>query len=217
MIFTNIPRKKTFRRIIFHGNSLSDFGNGFVLNVQRFPTSCYTSIIALNKGIVYHNAYSAGGRRTYQMTADFAVEVGINSSPNDLLIFWEICNDAHDKITDTDGTEIYQDVLDYCAVAATYGLKIVVLTGIPREYPALDDPGITDRIFACNALMRANGDPPWDLLIDVAALTQFDNVADINNTTYYTSDKTHLTNTGYDLIATTVYNALVASGLFDSY
>jgi hypothetical protein len=90
------------------------------------------------------------------------------------------------------------------------------LTGIPRLYPAYDDADITDRIFACNALMRANTTPPWDLLIDMAALTQFDNAADVNNATYYNpADKTHLTDVGYDLVATTVYNALVSSGLLD--
>lgn len=204
------------RRIFFHGNSLSDFGGGLVLDVQRFPTSCYNSIKILNKKWAYHNAYSTGGRRTYEMTAAFATEVGNHSRPGDLLIFWEICNDAHDKITDTDGTEIYQDVLDYFAAAAPYGLKTVCLTGIPRLYPALDDAGITSRIFACNALLRANGTPPWNLLIDLNALTQFDAEADINDATYYNStDKTHLTDVGFDLVATTVYNALVASGLLD--
>lgn len=204
------------RQVIFHGNSLSDFGDGLTLNVQRFPTTCYNSIKLLNKSLAYSNRYSTGGRRTYQMTADFATEVGNNSLPNDILIFWEICNDAHDKVSDTAGTAIYQDVLDYCAVAQTYGLRIVVLTGIPRLYPGLDDAGITSRIFACNALMRANATPPWELLIDVASLSQFDAEADINNATYYmASDKTHLTNAGYDLIAGKVYTDLNASGIMN--
>lgn len=210
-------RKPKPRKIIFHGNSLSDFGGGLVLDVQRFPTSCFNSIKLLNKNIAYHNFYSAGGRRTYEMTAAFTAEVGQNSSPNDILVFWEICNDAHDKITDTLGTAIYQDVLDYCAAALAYNLVIVVLTGIPRQYPSLDDANITDRIFACNALMRANATPPWRLLIDLNTLSQFDAVADVNNATYYNSaDKTHLTDVGFDLVATTVYNALVASGIFNS-
>ena len=209
-------KQSVTRTIFFHGNSLSDFGEGLVLDVQRFPVSCYTSILALNKKWAYHNAYSTGGRRTYEMTADFSAEVGVHSKPGDLLIFWEICNDAHDKVSDTAGTALYADVLAYFAAAAPYGLKKVCLTGIPRLYPAYDDAGITSRIFACNQLLRDTVSPPWDLLIDIAALTQFDAEADINNATYYNqTDKTHLTDVGYDLVATTVYNALVASVLLN--
>ena len=210
----NIGGTSRQKKVIFHGNSLSNFGNALVIAQESFPRQCYASILALNRGWGYYNAYSSGGRRTYEMTAAFDTEVGQNCRARDILIFWEICNDAHDKITDTTGAAIYQDVLDYFAAAAPYNLVKVCLTGIPRNYPSLDDATITDRIFACNALMRANSSPPWDLLIDVAALSQFDASADTTNTTYYNNlDQTHLTTAGYALIATTVYNAINNAGL----
>ncbi len=94
-------------------------------------------------------------------------------------------------------------MVNYCNVARSYGLKVIVVTGIARYVIAggLDDPNITNRIFAVNAKIRTNWASFCDGYADPAVLTQFDNIADVIDATYYNADRVHLTNAGYDLIA----------------
>lgn len=202
------------RRIIFDGNSLTNQGASGLVGAQRYPLTCYESIRLLFNNNAYFN-FAIGSRRTQTLTAEFDTKILPSTRPGDVIVFWEITNNAHDLIDDTEGTELFANVVAYCDQVRNHNLTCVCLTGIARDMTAFDDAGITDRIFACNALMRANPSSFCDLLVDVAALTQFDNVADVANTTYYNSDRCHLTNTGYDLIATTVFNAMNGAGLFD--
>ena len=97
---------------------------------------------------------------------------------------------------------------DYCNQARNAGAKVVLLTGIARDMTGFDDANISDRIFACNSLIRTNSSSICDALADVGVLPEFDQKADVANTTYYNSDRTHLTNTGYDLVAGVVNTAI---------
>lgn len=209
-IYKNIPKNI---RLLFDGNSLTNQGANGLVGDQRYPIACYNSVAALNKRISYFN-FGIGSRRTQALTDEFATKVVPSTRPGDIVIFWEITNEAHDFTTDTNGDLLFAHVQAYCAQARTYGLKIVVLTGIARLMVGFDDANITDRIMACNVQLR-NNPSTYDLLIDVAALSQFDNVLDTTDLTYYNADGTHLTNVGYDLIATTAYNSLNSSGLLN--
>lgn len=195
------------RNVIFDGNSLTNLDGAALTSGQRYPLTCYTSIVALAKKNAYLN-FAVGGKRTDQLTSDFATKILPSLKSNDIVVFWEICNQAHDLTSDVDGDALYASVVEYCDQARNYGAKVVLLTGIARDFPAFDDADITDRIFACNTQIRANAASICDALADVALLTQFDAKADATNTTYYRADQTHLTNTGYDLIAGTVYTAI---------
>jgi hypothetical protein len=198
--------KRQARNIIFDGNSLTNLSAGNNTNGMRYPLTCYSSIAGLAKGYCFQN-YSVGSRRTAALTAEFATKVLPYGRQNDWIIFWEITNEAHDMTADTLGTQLYANVVAYCQQARNYGFKVACLTGIARDMPAFDDPNITDRIIACNNLMRADSSF-CDVLIDVGALAQFDQKADTLDTTYYDSDRTHLTTVGYDLIASTVFSTL---------
>jgi len=194
------------KRVIFDGNSLTNQGGGNAIGVQRYPITCYNQIAALGKPISYFN-FAIGSRRTDTLTSEFVTKVLPTCRPGDWVIFWEICNSAHDLTSDTGGTALFALVQAYCALVQSYSVNVACLTGIARDYPAFDDANITDRIFGCNAQMRAS--PGFcNLLIDVASLSQFDSKADAANTTYYESDRTHLTNAGYDLIGNKVYTDL---------
>lgn len=191
------------KRILFDGNSLTEQGAAAFVNGQRYPTTCYNSIISSSTNFSYHN-YAVGGKTTQELTSDFSSKFGSMCRPNDILVFWEICNDAHNLTIDTNGTQLYSNVVAYCNQAKALGLKVIVLTGIARDYPAYDDANITDRIFACNALIRSNWATFCDAVADVAANAAFDSKSDTANTTYYHTDRTHLTNVGYDLVASIV-------------
>ena len=196
------------RRVFFDGNSLTNQSQNGLVGGQRYPTTCYSSLVSANKKVSYFN-YGIGSRRTATLTSEFGSKFANTMlRPNDIVVFWEITNEAHDFTTDTQGTALYANVVEYCNQARSYGAKVVVVTGIARDMTGFDDANITDRIFACNALIRANWSTFADAIADVALLPQFDTKSDTTNTTYYNADQTHLTDVGYDLIAGTVYTAI---------
>jgi hypothetical protein len=204
---------KVGKRIIFDGNSLTNQSQNGIVGGQRYPLTCFESIRILRTLNAYFN-FAIGSRRTQTLTAEFDTKILPSASPGDIIVFWEITNNAHDLVDDTAGTALFANVVAYCDQVRNHGLICVCLTGIARDMPSFDDPDITSRIIACNDLMRANPSSFCDLLVDVGALTQFDAKTDTTNTTYYHSDRTHLTNTGYDLIASTVYTAMNGAGMF---
>lgn len=205
----NDPKFST-RRLFFDGNSLTEQGAATLTGGQRYPITCYNSLVTNGRKIAYFN-YAVGGLPTPQLTTDFNSKFAtLMLQPNDIVVFWEITNDAHNLTTDTNGTQLYNNVVAYCNQAKNAGAKVVVLTGIARDMTGYDDANITDRIFACNALIRANYVNFADRLADVAQLTQFDEKADVANTTYYNGDRVHLTNAGYDLIAGVVQTEIEA-------
>lgn len=207
-----IRSKQIHRKIIFDGDSLSNQSGLVLVGGQMYPRTCYASLATLGKKLAYLN-FAVGSRRTQALTDEFVTKILPSCRPNDIIVFMEISNSAHDHITDTAGTLLFSEVVTYCAQARDYGLKVACCTAIARDMAGFDDADITDRIMACNALMRA--DPSFcDLLIDFGALPQFDEKADCQNATYYnSSDHTHLTDVGYQLLGTTAYNTLAASGL----
>lgn len=208
------PGKPKSRQIFFDGNSLTNQGAGGVVSGQQYPTTFYSSLILLGKNISYFN-FSIGSRRTATLTSEFVTKIVPSARFGDIVVVWEITNEAHDMVDDTNGDALFANMVAYCQQARTYGLRVVCLTGIARDMSGFDDANITSRIMACNAKMRISPSSYCDLLVDVGALPQFDEKSDTANTTYYNSDKTHLTNAGYDLIASAVYDALVASGMLN--
>jgi len=63
----------------------------------------------------------------------------------------------------------------------------------------LNDTFICDTLEDVCRDINRDGD-----LDDAGALTQFDQKSDVSNTTYYLTDKIHLTNAGYDLVSSLI-------------
>lgn len=203
MIITGHQR----RRIIFDGNSLSNQGASLLVGAMRYPSTVYSSVVSLGKKIAFQN-YSIGGRQTHVLVSEFDTKISPNIFPNDVLIMWEITNDlAQGALGNRTAAQAIQDLADYTAKARTKGVYLVYLTMIARDM-AGDPVDLETKRLTVNAELRNNTSTYCDLLVDVGNLPQFDSQADCTDTTYYNADKCHLTNTGYDLIATTVYNAI---------
>lgn len=198
MVHPNIQN----RRLLFDGNSLSVFAGGNILNAQRYPTTLYNNYVGVSNKLTYFN-YAVSGKTTPQLTSNFSSKFGSMCRPTDILIFWEIINDAFNLPADTNGTQLYADVVAYCNQAKATGVKLIVLTGIATDYVSADAT-INNRVSACNTLIRNNYLSFCDAIADVGANAAFDTKAKASNTTYYDADKLHLTNVGYDLIASIV-------------
>ena len=194
------------RRIHFDGNSLMNLaGTGTAPGVTQgyyLGTKTMSLLTATEKPVYF--CYGVGGRRTQVLIDEFPTKILPNFQKGDIVVMWEITNHAHDETTDTTGVILYNKVVDYCNMDRSYGGYIILITGIARDMTGFDDANISDRIFACNALIRANASTICDGVADFGALSIFDSKADVANSTYYMTDRTHIKNAAYDFAAQTL-------------
>lgn len=194
--------------IIFDGSSLTNADGVNALFGMRYPTQMYSALRTAGKKYIFNNI-SVGGTTTQYLTSTFFDRLPKHAKAGDIIIFWEITNDAHNLTSDTHGQALYNNVVTYCNQARAAGFKVVCLTGIPRDYPAYDDANITQRILRCDSIMRINPSSFCDLLIDPASLSECNEKSDTTNATYYQGDRTHPTTALYDIIALYVYTIFV--------
>ena len=96
----------------------------------------------------------------------------------------------------------YSRIQAWCAARQTAGFtNIKVCTILKRDFAS--DPGdLSTRLAATNVLIRAGEGVDFDKCIDLNAMTEFSSTL---NTTYYTSDRLHITQAARQLIANTIY------------
>ena len=169
------------RKIHFDGNSLMNLSGAGTSpgTVNGYYVGSKTMSLISDLGLIYY-CYGIGNKRTWQLTNDFPTKILPNLQVNDIVVMWEITNNAHDETTDTTGTILYNNIVSYCNMVRGYGAKIIIVTGIARDMTGFDDANITDRIMACNALIRSNWATFCDAIADVGALSQFDQKADVS-------------------------------------
>lgn len=204
------------RRIHFDGNSLMNLnGSGASPGITYgyyLGTKTMSLLTATEKPVYF--CYGIGGRRTQVLINEFPTKILPNFQKGDIVVMWEITNDAHDETTDTTGAVIYSRVVDYCNMVRSYGGYIILITGIARDMTGFDDANISDRIFACNALIRTNAANICDGVADFGALSIFDQKADAAVSANYMTDRTHIKNAAYDTaapsLATVIDNLLLS-------
>ncbi len=189
------------RQLVFDGNSLTNLGsNSLILNGFYYAGKTYDSLVTHGVKLSYQN-YSISGRAQITLNSEYPTKIAPNVKPNDILVIWEIINDA--TISMITPQTMYDHLYDYCVLARASGLKIIVLTGT-----AISDSTRFSKISLCNALIRANP-PPCDAVCDVAALPQFDARSDASSAIYYAGDGVHLSNIGYDQIKHALYPNII--------
>lgn len=197
----SIQSKVSYRRLVLHGNSLFANLEGNVNYGKRVMQRLNTQIANNSKRIAIFD-YSIPGRRTPDMPTDFA-SWGSMVRPNDIVVVWELTNDLNANSATAQAA--YDNYNAYALQLRNAGAYVVGLTCIARDSAGLSANFDTRRIDA-NALLLASSN--FHEIVDVAALPEFNAVADTANTTYYNADKVHLTQVGYELIADTIYNQL---------
>lgn len=133
------------------------------------------------------------------------------------LVVWGGTNDLY---FGADAATTYSRIVSYCNARKAAGWRVAVLTILPRTQSGIPAGFETERA-ALNALLRADaptatayskittGASYADFLVDVADDSLIGDAGDELNTTYYSSDKVHLVNAGYAIIASYVKNALI--------
>lgn len=200
------------RRLIFQGNSLLNLHSGtLVPNGHYLSKKIYSEVIAI-KPSISSIFLSINGNPTTTMNANFDTLTAPFIRPNDVVLLWEITNDL--SVNGLTGAQAYDQVVIYCGKVRALGGKVAVGTFIARNHTA-DASDLFTRGQDCNTLLRANWASFCDLLCDPAVDPVFDEKTDANNTTYYQSDRLHLTTVGSDYIAPLFSSPLIASTLLD--
>lgn len=190
---------KSQKQVIVDGNSLTQ-KDGTNADLKYYlPLKLFADLRTNNK-LFAGQHYGVTGRNTVQLISDFPTKIAPYLKAGDVVVFWEITNDLHTN--SATAQQAYDNLVTYAALVHAKGAKIIVLGFIARDLVG-QAADINTRGFACNALIEANHS--WcDGWINLGQNVNFDNVADCANTTYYLTDKIHLTNAGYDLISGTI-------------
>lgn len=186
--------------LIFDGDSHT-LGTG---GVTPYPEQ----FLALISASYNYSNFGIGGQTIATMQTDAATQVDVlYASPEKSVVFaWGGTNDI--AAGETSATVITR-IQTYCAARKAAGFKVVVFTILPNGGPV--PPDYETKRLDVNNSVRANYATYADALCDIGANCYVGDADDVNDTTYYQSDKIHLTNAGYAIVAAlakTAYDTL---------
>jgi lysophospholipase L1-like esterase len=203
----------TLPLLMFAGNSLMA-GVGTSLNAHEMP-----NVVEATLGSGYHRLNAGVGGTTTAVWASTYKASRIDpyysaSRPKNLAIFWELSNDIAQA--SLDGPTAFAGYTAFLRSLVTAGWTVIALDCLPRTIIA--GSGETARTTANSDLAAdftgATANPrvfrPAGGITYASALvkvSQITNLSDSTNTTYY-ADGTHLTDTGYALVAADVAAAV---------
>lgn len=129
-----------------------------------------------------------------------------------VLIVWEISNDLSG--TSQTDTAAYANIKTYCQARVSAGWKVIVCTCLPRTQSGINANFETYRL-SVNASINANAvSEGWaSAVADIGGDATIGVTGASDNTTYYKTDKVHLTTAGHAIAKgyiTTALNAVVA-------
>lgn len=189
-------KPNTDKKIIFHGNSMFHLSAGNIFYGNAVSNYVRTNLV--DKKAVFD--YSYQGKTTRQLTTEFPTIVAPYFKPNDVLIHWELTNDLNSGQTPA---QCLANEIAYCQQAKAMGLKVYILTCIPRNPIYISD---VNRL-ALNALILSDTSF-CDGVVDVTLIPEFSLATSYLDTTYYNVDGTHLTTTGYNLVAQKILDSV---------
>ena len=189
-----------YNSVICDGDSMT-YGSYASDWYHSYPNQLRTinpSISVLNLGV--------GGQRIDTMLTNAPTVVdplymstGVSKS---IVICWGGSNDL--AVFGRSDTDVYNDIASYCSGRQTTGFKVIVLTILPRTDCTAGEETYRQSV---NTSIRANWATFADALVDVAADTRLD---DFNDATYFYTDKIHLTDAGYAVVASLINTAILA-------
>lgn len=141
------------------------------------------------------------GAQLLANTPDFSGVYG--DSVGAIALIWEGTNTIG---TLKSAQNAYESIRRVCMLRKRFGRTVFVGTVLPNESaaytPTAQNTAIIDKV---NTMLRANYSQFADGIIDFAADSRLSNP---NDTTYFYTDKTHLNNTGYQVVADLIVAAV---------
>lgn len=208
MIFKNFQAKRldlTGAKYVADGNSLT-FGQGST-GGQSFPAQLATLLgtAVTNRGV--------NGQTTPQMISDASSQIDASFQAGlNVLVVAEVRNHISTGNGSVSVRQAVNSLWSYCdgrraaATAAGKPLRIVVWNIMPAllTTSTLGLVTLNEMFVQANALMAAEWRAHANRYVDTR---QDQRLLDPNDTTYFT-DKLHLTNLGYSIVAQMVYAAI---------
>lgn len=188
-------RPNTDKNIIFHGNSLFNYGNGNVGN--GWEVSNYVRTNLNIKRPVFD--YSLGGKTTTQIVTEFTTRIAPYFKVGDIYIFWDAINDLN---TGKTVAQTLASSKSLATLARAKGYKIYTLTCINVNNVTVEPLRLQYNI----ALLADTSF--WDGVIDLTTISVLQLTNSYLNTTYYNADGVHLTTAGYNLVANKILETL---------
>jgi len=193
--------RTTKHLVLCDGNSLT-YGIGGTAYPMQLQSLLGNNYRALNHGT---SGTTISTMKADSLSIDFYYS---NMGRKNILVCWGGTNDmSPDSLITADS--VFSMIKTYCSKRKSKGWKVAVLTILPRQSTAPNTPtNFESRRITVNDSIRTNYSDFADGLVDVALDDRIGDIADLTNTTYYNSDKTHLTTAGYEIIASLVYSVI---------
>lgn len=191
--------------VVCAGNSLTSgtgSSGGATQKIQSSGTN-YPSRLLYHLGNDYSvRADAYPGRDLVQMNAESPAFSNLyyTKNTNNICVVWELTNFI---ATYKSGNSAIQQLIKFCRNKKLAGFKVVVCTGLYRQ------DGVSaihaKETDEANAYIRLHYSEFSDALCDLVLDSR---LSVPTNTTYFNSDKVHLTDAGYDVVATLIYNVV---------
>lgn len=191
----------TYPLFIFDGDSIT-IGNGST-GGQTYPYQAQTQLGTVG---TYQNI-GVSGQTVVQMSSDAATQVDPVYSSTRTSNILSLLGGTNDLYFGANGLTTYNNIVAYSQARRLAGFKVIVNTILPRSNSGTPLTFETDR-QTINTLIRSNWTTFADGISDIASDSRIGDAGDETNTTYFSPDKVHLTNTGYGVIANYVVAAI---------
>ncbi len=188
--------------VVFDGDSLTR-GYGLNITTDSYPYQLRSSL----SGYTY-DVEGANGESLSTMLANAPTNIDplYNSRrTKNIVVIWGGINDfIWDSKT---AAQVYADTVSYGQARRAAGWKVVVVTTLPTGNASAPADYETKRT-TLNANILANWNTFADAIADPGADATIGQTSSPNNTSYYQSDKTHLTAVGATIVANLVKAAI---------
>ena len=193
------PSISTLPSLIFDGDSLTsgngaDGGYDYPSQVQRQ----YNGITTVkNFGVPSQTLQAMLTTALTRIDPEYQA-----SRPENILTIWGGTNDLYfGSGNESDITNTYNNLVSYVNDRKTIGYKVIVNTILPRSGYATPDTYFEAHRQAYNTLIRNNWKTFADAIADVASDSRIGDFGDELDHTSYSTDKVHMSNTGYGIVA----------------
>jgi len=189
------------KNIVFEGDSLT-FGSGATYS---YPQQMMRKVTGTCAG----TNVATSGQTVDTMTTDAPTQVDplrSSSHRENVLCFYGGTNNLAGSET---AITVYNKIVDYCAARKAAGWRVIVCTMLPASATGYAADYYAKR-NAVNTGIRANWSTFADGVADIAANATIGDDGDELNTTYYATDKVHMVDAGYAIVADTVLAAINA-------
>jgi hypothetical protein len=186
------------RNMIFDGDSLT---RGYPIVPDSYPSKIVSSLTGVNR--FYNLGIDAQKLSTMLANVNTNVVSKYNSLySKNISIIWGGVNDL--QVNGYSGSSVYADLQSYCTIVKSAGFKTIVSTILPDTNGGRPASFDAQRIVF-NDLLK-NNHSFSDGFVDTTSDTRLENA---NDTTYFYSDKVHLIDAGYIILANLFKNQIL--------